>query len=369
MKLRGMGSMKKDSKRIIIIVAILVVFVLVLGCVSIAEGLMIKHYKEKQKKSTAIKVASEEYRDNCADGVSVHGRLRLEDGSLKDENGDVMWLRGMSSHGIMWYPQYTSFKSIRSTRDYGANVFRIAMYTENPDTGYNVNSATNTGIMYSAIENVKANDMYAVVDWHVLEDANPLKYVENAKNFFGEISKHYGNDPAIIYEICNEPNGETTWDDILNYANQVIPVIRENAPDAVIIVGTPGYCYNFGLEVYRTPVPFDNIMYAFHFYAGLHDDRYEKVFEGAKKAGLAVCVSEWGIGSEDMQEGATKEALALGRNFSDYLRENKISFMAWSLSNKDEVYSAIKKDCHKLSAWKKEDLTDVGEVLFDSLKQ
>ena len=42
-------------------------------------------------------------------------------------------------------------------------------------------------------------------------------------------------------EICNEPNGDTDWLDVSVYAEQIIPVIRENDPDSVIIQGTPNY--------------------------------------------------------------------------------------------------------------------------------
>ena len=42
----------------------------------------------------------------------------------------------------------------------------------------------------------------------------------------------------VLYEICNEPNSGCSWEDIKTYANEVIPVIRENAPEAVILVGT-----------------------------------------------------------------------------------------------------------------------------------
>ena len=44
----------------------------------------------------------------------------------------------------------------------------------------------------------------------------------------------------MIYEIANEPNG-VSWSTIKSYAEQVIPVIRANDPDAVVIVGTRGW--------------------------------------------------------------------------------------------------------------------------------
>ena len=306
----------------------------------------------------------EEKTDPSQDGVTAHGALHLEGTQIVDEHGRPTRLRGMSSHGMMWYPQYTNYSAIKTTADYGANVFRIAMYSEEPYTGYNVNKEINTGVMYAAIENVKAADLYAIVDWHVLEDANPLNHMEEAKGFFEEISAHYGNDPGILYEICNEPNGDTTWDDIYEYAGQVIPIIRSHAPDALIIVGTTDYSYGFNTSLYSKPLEFDNVMYAFHYYAGLHNDDYENIITDALAGGLPVFVSEWGMDTDK-----TEEALEEGRKFADFLRKNQISFAAWSLSNKQECFSAIRSDCNKLCGWTKEDLTPVGEILFDALAE
>ena len=44
-------------------------------------------------------------------GVKSHGALRVEGASLCDENGNPVVLRGMSSHGISWYPRYLNGRS------------------------------------------------------------------------------------------------------------------------------------------------------------------------------------------------------------------------------------------------------------------
>ena len=79
--------------------------------------------------------------------------------------------------------------------------------------------------------------MYVIVDWHVHE-YNPNDTKADAKTFLGEISKKYANHGNVLYEICNEPTGSPWSSAIKPYAEEVIPVIRTNAPNAVIIVGT-----------------------------------------------------------------------------------------------------------------------------------
>ena len=69
--------------------------------------------------------------------------------------------------------------------------------------------------------------MYVIVDWHILSDNNPQINKEESKRFFNEISSKLSGYNNVIYEICNEPNGGTTWADIKSYALEIIPIIRQ----------------------------------------------------------------------------------------------------------------------------------------------
>lgn len=289
--------------------------------------------------------------------------LHIESGKIVDANGRTVQLTGMSSHGMLWYPQYANANAMQTLKSRGANTFRIAAYSDDESGGYVQKKEETMQFVYLAAENAIATDMYAIVDWHVLRDGNPLANLGSAQEFFREISAHYGDCPNILYEICNEPNGETTWDDICAYAEQVIPVIRSHAPNAVIIVGTPEYSYSVE-SVIDKPLDYDNVMYSFHFYAGQFDDYYNEVFNRCEKANIPVFVTEWGINYGSDGEPALSQA----EQFVTVLNRRNISWTAWSLCNKDEVFSAIRPDCVKLSDWEEEDLTDAGKVFFDSFQ-
>ena len=59
-----------------------------------------------------------------------HGRLKVKGTKLVDKNGDEYRLRGVSTHGIAWFPGYVNKDSFRTLRDsWGANCIRLAMYT------------------------------------------------------------------------------------------------------------------------------------------------------------------------------------------------------------------------------------------------
>lgn len=295
-------------------------------------------------------------------GVQEHGRLSVKGELLCDQNGKPIVLRGLSSHGIAWYPEYTNYRSLQTLKDYGANVFRIAMYVAQND-GYIEEPELNKKLLFSAIENSLAADLYTIVDWHVLRDQNPKRHLDEAVTILGEVARRYGDEPGIIYEICNEPNGDTTYEDIVEYAKQVLPVIREYAPNAIILVGTPKYCTSLA-EAIEHPLPYENVMYTYHYYAGSSDCKFaiEEISRGIEH-GLPVFISEWGLDSHAENAQYWEET----NHFLDFLEESHIGWVNWSLSNKNEGYSMIRNDVEKLYGWELDEFTDVGRLVLERL--
>ena len=292
-------------------------------------------------------------------GPSTHGRLSVDHGVLKDEKGIEFQLRGMSTHGIGWFPSYINAGAMESIRNAGGNVFRVAMYTQ-ADSGYLYDPERNMRLVRMAIENARAMDMYVIVDWHILDDGDPTAHLSEAITFFDAVASRYRDDPAILYELCNEPNN-VDWEPIKRYAEAVSPVIRQYSPGAVLILGTPDYSSRLSAPM-NEPAAIENLMYSFHFYAGEHPNF--DALRSAVDAGLPVMVSEWGIG----RNGSGGPALDEGKAFLDYLHEKNLSWCAWSLCNKDEVYSVLRPDCDKLARWTEDDLTDVGKLIFSAMR-
>ena len=137
--------------------------------------------------------------------------------------------------------------------------------------------------------------LYVIIDWHILADQTPHKYKGDAVEFFREMSSTYKNYDNVIYEICNEPNGSTSWADIKAYANEIIPVIRANDKDAIIIVGTPTWSQDVDLASKDKITGCDNIMYALHFYAATHKQWLRDKAQTAINNGCALFVSEFSI--------------------------------------------------------------------------
>lgn len=304
--------------------------------------------------------------------------LRVSGGGLVDEGDQPVALRGLSSHGLGWYPRYINGAALKTLKEYGANVIRLALYSETK-AGY-LEEPYSLDLLYIGIENAIAEDMYVIVDWHILGDSNPLTHVEAAEEFFSQVSRHYGDVPNVLYEICNEPNGDTSWEDIADYASRIIPIIRENAPEAVILVGTPKNSTQIQ-EAMERPLPYENLMYSYHKYVDVSPDSEKSSLywlEKAVETAFPVFVTEWGIKYADFTDGEQEKAMLLrqyqsldmeqAQAFSDFLNRNGISWCGWALSNSVEIHATIRWDCDKLHGWTQEDLTPGGALMFSALK-
>ena len=337
------------------------------------EPSRLNHFNEGSKGNDAMQEITNPGNDEVANGignlstnvdftgiVSRHGQLRVEGADIIDQNGNPFQLRGISSHGIHWFPQFINRNAIRELRDdWNTNVFRLAMYT-GEDEGYT--AATREQTWQKVDEGIQICielDMYVIVDWHILQDRTPMLRIDDAIEFFEYFSQKYGDVPNVIYEICNEPNPPATWvNDIKPYAEIIIPIIRQNAPDAIIIVGTAQWSQLIE-EPLQNPLDVDtaNVMYALHFYAATHTDWLRNSLTRAYQAGLPVFVTEFGMcsasgdGANDYIE--TERWLSL-------LDELNISYIKWNLSNKNEASSVLRPHASPTGGWTEDDISESG---------
>ncbi len=305
--------------------------------------------------------------ENAGAVPSVNGALHVEGTGLFDSAGQRVQLRGVSTHGVQWYPQYVNEGTFRELRDkWNMNAVRLAMYTA--EGGWcEADSVKRSGfreLLAQGIEAARAADVYAILDWHILSDGDPNTHLEEAKAFFAYYSERYRDADHILYEICNEPNGATTWADIKRYAEQVIPVIRANDPDAVILVGTPFWSQRVD-EAAADPIRgYDNLMYTLHFYAATHKDELRGRLVSALNSGLPVFVSECGLceasGNGNIDEESAGAWLSL-------LDENGVSYLFWNLSNKAESSALLSSSSIRTSGFLSDDLSRSGKWINERM--
>lgn len=296
---------------------------------------------------------------------SNSGKLQVIGAQLSSESGAPVQLRGVSTHGLAWFPQYVNQDFfIQLRKDWGVNVVRLALYTAEYG-GYctDGNKAQLEQLVIDGVNYAEAADLYAVVDWHVLADLDPNVHIEDAKAFFDKMSAQFADKNNVIYEICNEPNGSTTWAQIKQYANTIIPIIRANDPDAVVVVGTPTWSQDVN-DATADPLEFDNVMYTLHFYAASHQQELRNKLKTAVESGTPVFVTEFGI-CEASGDGAIDYQSADA--WIELMDELDVSYICWNLSNKDETSAFFLSKCDKTSGFTVDDLSDSAKWFVDEL--
>lgn len=298
--------------------------------------------------------------------VEVHGKLSVSGTNLVDKNGNAYQLVGMSTHGIAWFPDFVNKDAFKTLRDdWNTNVVRLAMYTGNNEGYTDSTKASHEALVKKGIDICIELGMYVIVDWHVLADQTPMTMKSDAIRFFKEIATTYSDCPNIIYEICNEPNGNASWAGAVKpYAEEVIPAIRAIDADSVIIVGTPTWSQDID-KAMADPLDFDNVLYALHFYAATHTDWLRQRVETCVKGGLPIFVSEFGCcdasgnGANDFSQ-TTK--------WLELLDKYNISYINWNLANKNESSSAFTSAANANGNWSESVMSEGGKWMRNWFK-
>jgi len=285
--------------------------------------------------------------------VAKHGQLSVKGTQLVDKNQQHTMLRGMSFGWHSMWPRFYN-KSVVSwlKKDFKVNVVRAALGVEHGEFGNYMNDKNFAKEkIYAVIDGAIKNNIYVIVDWH----SHNIKLNE-AKEFFDEVSKKYGKYSNVIYEVFNEPDYET-WEEVKSYSEEIITVIRKNDPDNIILIGSPSWDQDVQLPA-KNPITIDkNIMYTMHFYAATHKKWLRDRTDEALKSGLPIFVSE-SAGMEASGDGKMDDQS--WEEYINWMEERGISWVVWSVSDKDETCSILKKSAKSDGNWTDEDLKESG---------
>ncbi len=332
--------------------------------------------------SVAVEVASEPPTETLAptetsvessgevqgEEIMVNGlsKLHVEGTSIVNEQGEKVQLRGISTHGIAWFPQFVNQEFFNQMHEeWNVDVVRLAMYTAEP-SGYctDGDKEATKQLVKDGVKYAEEAGLYVIVDWHILSDFNPHTHKDEAIKFFREMSEEFADKMHVIYEICNEPNGGISWAEIKSYAEEVIGVIREADEDALILVGTPNWSQLVDQAAADPITDYDNIMYTLHYYAGTHKESLRNTMVKAIEDGLPIFVSEYGI-CDASGNGALDYDQA--DKWVETMNQYGVSYVAWNISNKNESSSIFKAECNKISGFNEEDLNPSGKWLIEML--
>lgn len=272
---------------------------------------------------------------------------------LATANSENIVLRGVSFGWHNWWPRFYNAKAVKWLKDdWGVNVVRAAMGVE-PDGAYLDNPAWAIEKITAVVDAAIEEDLYVIIDWH----SHHIRLPE-AREFFQQMAEKYGEYPNVIYEIYNEPEADT-WPEVKAYSVEVIEAIREIDPDNLILVGSPHWDQDVHLAADDPIAGFENLMYTLHFYAATHKKELRDRADYALQNGLPLFVSECAGMRADGNGPIDDKSW---KAWYTWMEKNKISWLTWSISDKDETCSMLHPSASSEGGWSEDEVKEWGSM-------
>jgi endoglucanase len=293
--------------------------------------------------------------------VKEHGQLKVDGVQLKDEKGNAIVLRGMSFGWHCLWPRFYTAGSVAWLRkDWGITVIRAALGVELGSNSYLKRPEWSIERIRAVVDEAIRQDIYVIIDWHS-HNIN----LEEAKAFFIQMATLYGKNPHVIYEIFNEPDYET-WAEVKKYSIEIIEAIRAIDPDNIILVGSPHWDQDVHVVADDPIKGYSNLLYSLHFYAATHKQDLRARGDYALGKGLPLFISE-SAGMEATGNGPlNKEEW---NRWVDWAEQHKLSWITWSVSDKDETCSVLLPTASSEGDWKESDLKESGILVRALLRK
>jgi endoglucanase len=297
------------------------------------------------------------------DRVPEISALSVEGTQLVDASGSPVVLRGVSFGWHNWWPRFYNKETVKWLKDdWRVDVVRAAMgiHYKEPALTYNAEPEKAVEIITPVIEGAIESGIYVIIDFH----SHHLE-LELAKRFFANMARKYGHYPNVIYEIFNEPIDDT-WTDVKAYSEEVIAVIRAIDPDNLILIGSPHWCQDLHIVADDQIGGVSNIMYTLHYYAATHGDVLRERADYALSKGAPIFISE-SAGMEASGDGPMD--YASWQVWREWAEERKISWITWSVSDKDETCSFLFPSADSKGGWQASDLRESAIATRDILRE
>lgn len=291
----------------------------------------------------------------CAQ-VKEHGRLHVNGNQIVGQNGQPVSLAGNS---LFWSQEQDQFWDPRTIRwlkkDWKMQIVRAAMGVE--WGGYLDHPDRERAKVITVVDAAIANDLYVIIDWH---DHHAHLHTKEAIVFFQDMARRYARSPNVIYELYNEPIGDTSWKDAVKpYSEKVIDAIRAIDPNNLIVVGSPHWSQDVDIAA-SDPIKDSNVAYSLHFYAGSHKAFLREKAIAAMNKGVALIVTEWGSCNANGNGGIDRESTA---EWMEFMRKYHLIHCNWAVSDKKETSSIVVKGTSPKGKWREDQLTEAGKLV------
>ena len=296
--------------------------------------------------------------------------LHVEGTTLLDSKGQPVVMRGISIGWHNLWPRFYNSEAVVNLHDaWGCKLFRAAIGADdlgemlngtNHHPGYISDPQGALEKLFAVVDGAIASGSYVIVDWH-----SHVLHLAEATEFFTAVANRYKGIPNVIYELFNEPVGDS-WEDLKAYAESLIATITSiDTSHPLILMGCPRWDQAIELPAADPITSYDNVMYTMHFYAGTHKQWLRDATDAAMAAGLPVFISECaamtasGDGPLDMESW---------KEWSDWAADRGLNIVLWSFSDKDESCSMLKPEASSEGPWPDEVIKPWGFIARDFVK-
>ena len=292
--------------------------------------------------------------------------LHVEGNRIYNEDGEEVRLVGACVPSLEWGKgENTLEKTVAMVLDnWNGNIIRLPLsqeswygrywYTEDDGDAYRRR-------VDRIVNMVAARGKYILLDLHEYKIPD-----ENSVNFWKEVSSMYGNHPAVLFDILNEPYG-VTWQQwkyggpvisqkgksIISPGMQgLVDVIRKNGAKNIIVAGGLDYAYDdrgiakgydglengYALEEGEGKYRGNGIMYSAHIYPWKVEEQDWEDKVGCIMRDYPIFVGEFGHTNEKVAKywdnGYYEDAPIWMNQFMNWMDVNGLNYTIWAMHSK-----------------------------------
>ena len=293
------------------------------------------------------------------------------------EGGQPVILRGIAMGDVTDLPSDVDpYPEI--ARKWHANVVRLSIH---PGTWRDKKDEA-LSTLKRHVDQARAAGLYVIIDYHAIgfPDGYALDYFDItdpstktdyydsrftlAMDFWMTVAFNY-QDPAILFELWNEPSSNTEeeeggdlayWKKYRPYWRVLTDAIRASGNKNVVLVAPPLWAFNLrGLR--DSLLPDEQTGYVWHVYPGHYPDELVDTLDDLDKE-KPVIVTEWGF-EPDAKQHWSGTAEDYGAPFVDFMDARGLSSTAWCWN--PDYGPSLRKSSGKLTLW--------GQFAQDYLKK
>jgi len=271
-------------------------------------------------------------KDPCGNTVVLRGVDLIDLGFLQDwEGGAIAMIDRLTNKS----------DPCGSSPGWYTKVVRINITPPDSVSGwphpFNPNNTDLYSILRSVVDYCKTKDMYAIIDWHYVD--NTYSHVASTNQFWTYMAPRFANDSHVIFELFNEPINTTFGSDNANWLSvrtdmqNWFNIVRSYAPNNLILVAGPSWSQIIGPAA-TYPLNGDNIaivshIYPGHWLSGTPGSNWYTTSINNCLTRYPVFQTEWGFYNNPSDTLGYGSITNYGQPLQDFREARNISNSAW----------------------------------------